>query len=99
MLKNWAEEAAMQIVEAGKWSSVGVIQRIIISCSPFKEDVVYMPVPRCDSCKHWDKSGHDEEGDGSCLLMFEHGTTKIWPDYRDGINTKADFGCVQWEKR
>lgn len=61
-------------------------------------NVKFMPVPRCDECKHWDRDEDDQEK-GQCLMMYEGAATKIWPEYRDNIFTNADFGCVQWEPK
>jgi hypothetical protein len=62
------------------------------------EGVAFMPVPRCDGCKHWDKDVSDKDR-GQCMKVYGHDDTKMWPDLYDGVNTTADFGCVQWESK
>ena len=106
LVKDWAVAAAEELVDVdlnaglgGRFRKTAVAEAldIIVKHSPYKQDTAYMPVPRCDVCMHWDKDVI-EPTEGSCLLMFE-ADAKVWPDYRDGINTKADFGCVQWKEK
>ena len=62
--------------------------------------VIKYPItmPRCDMCKWWAQRGTLDEG--SCNIhLTSSSRAKMWADMYDGINTKADFGCVQWEKR
>lgn len=63
--------------------------------------VAYMPVPRCDSCQHWEpRDGDGDDGTGHCWFHTErHGEAKMYPDMYDAIITTADFGCVQWEAK
>lgn len=67
----------------------------------FLPDTAYMPVPRCDQCKHWDTSHvpphHDATGTGYCNRMLEP-NSKAYADMDDGVLTAPDFGCVQWEQ-
>lgn len=44
---------------------------------------VFMPVPACDECDRWQRDGLEEVG--SCVLLSRE--------------TKANFGCVEWEER
>lgn len=68
---------------------------IIQRHSPFQDGVAYMPVPRCDGCKHWEQ--YELENVGICLearksiLCSTGGNTDF--------ETKEDFGCVRWEKK
>lgn len=62
----------------------------------FKPGVAYMPVPRCDSCTHWDP--HDKLKIGWCNLQrTKPWATKIRAEDGAGILTNADFGCTEWE--
>lgn len=62
------------------------MQDVIVKHCPFKVDVAYMPVPRCESCAH-------------ATPYEEHA---IWCDaLSDGANmlfTKG-FGCILWEAK
>lgn len=53
-----------------------------------------MPVPRCESCKWWDRQGGGEMG--SCNSIGSRGSAA---DFLEGdtLVTTAEFGCVQWE--
>lgn len=55
VVKNWITEAASEIADTyGKHpitDTDGYAQIIEKHC-PFKRDMAYMPVPRCDQCKH-----------------------------------------------
>ena len=84
-MKDWTAEAAREIDEMGSSDeSAGWVRDMIIKHCPFKPDVAYMPVPRCDSCKHWTPHGN---GYGDCpTVQNDHGTS-------------ADFGCTQWEAK
>jgi hypothetical protein len=84
-------------------SSLNMVRLLIEEECPFKDSVAYMPVPRCETCRHWDRNISEGtrviEEQGRCLMMYEGSKTKIWPEYRDDIMTSADFGCVQWEAK
>jgi hypothetical protein len=73
---------------------------IITKHCPFKPNVAYMPVPRCESCKFWKlyESGQYKVGEaGECTKNTDSG---VWSDCDDyTIMTEANFGCVQWEAR
>ena len=71
----------------------------------FEPDVAYMPVPRCDKCKWWERCvrtprwAHTEEstspytfGNCGCPESKVEGS-----DDGCSIVTDADFGCVQWK--
>ena len=107
-LKNWAEEAAMQIATevyetSGPDTGINVneMQAIIEACSPFKPNVAYMPVPRCGSCRYW--VGHhchrlvDSSGlrHGSKAVAVEDNAAGLFAL----LMTDADFGCVQHEEK
>lgn len=66
-----------------------------------------MPVPRCDQCRFWEQWGPDA---GNCRLSASGQLEGVQPESRkfraqdvssiDSIlETRADFGCVQWERK
>ena len=50
--KDWIAKAVEEISDVHPATEDEMAEIIIKHC-PFKIDVNYMPVPRCDSCKHW----------------------------------------------
>jgi len=55
--KDWVQDAALEInaVDRNCHCSVmseQIAEDIITKHCPFKPDVVYMPVPRCETCSH-----------------------------------------------
>lgn len=59
---------------------------LIAKHCPFRTDVAYMPVPRCDGCAQWTPSTQE------CAELREG---KIF----SRIFTAPDFGCVRWSPR
>ena len=106
--KSWIADAAEEIyaasfehVEAA--ISSDTVEEIIAKHSPFKVDVAYMPVPRCDSCRHWEPRGGEGTvvpltGDGFCMRTQQQ-DSKMAAEMYDHIITDANFGCVQWEAK
>lgn len=90
-LNNWMQDASNEItaqqIELGRLSRVDVPAIIAKHC-PFKPDVAYMPVPRCDSCARWARP--DPKQDGICTL---------WKGNQIVVTTSADYGCVRWEAK
>lgn len=90
-MKDWMraveEEVERRQFEAGRLCSVGIAEIVAKHC-PFKPDVAYMPVPRCDSCARWARP--DPKQDGICTL---------WKGNRIVVTTSADYGCVRWEAK
>lgn len=68
-------------------AEVGEIITVMLRHLPFAVDVAYMPVPRCDGCRHW-REFKNATGMGLC-------------DKVDQLSTPVpgDFGCVQWEAK
>lgn len=104
--KDWSREAAREVARVTSRDQVyeedpqrvAYFQSIIEAHCPLKRDVAYMPVPRCDGCRHWSqyKSPYFED-QGACQLgRAEQG--KLWAD-EGAVNTFADFGCAQWEAK
>lgn len=87
--KDWLHEAASEIdhIYGDTLGSIDDIKAIIVKHSPFKPDVAYMPVPRCDQCAHWVKNTTDDNG--TCYHGVEQGFG--W--------TTPSFGCVQWKAK
>ena len=97
--EDWAMAAASEImlkITAKTITTDFTVADIIEKHCPFKRDVAYMPVPRCDRCKLW--TPRPELDAGRCGLR-EKSSAKLWPELYDGIITTADFGCVQWEAK
>ena len=64
---------------------------------PASAKIATMPVPRCETCKNWDKRN---DYSGVCKYpRRELGAAKMWVDMYDDIITAPDFGCVQWEAK
>jgi hypothetical protein len=53
--------------------------------------------PRCHRCLFWE-TDIDEAEYGECTRQF-FDDSKIAADEFQGIDTEADFGCVQYEPR
>lgn len=64
----------------------------------FRVGVIYMPVPRCDTCKYWDFAPGETVGD--CYRPDSPASKYRLASRGDGVcmplETDADFGCVQW---
>ncbi len=113
IVQDWMFKAAAEIAKACRMDEGAGpnIHTIIRSYSPFKQDVAYMPVPRCDSCRHWQKN--PKFAIGTCnLTLFDE--TDGWQDRSKAraiavnqdedlemaiLETTADFGCNQWSSR
>lgn len=65
MAKDWIAEAAEEIWTNTEGASRLDIIESIRRYSPFAPNVAYMPVPRCDGCRHWDAHGDKRTGDCS----------------------------------
>ncbi len=114
--KDWMQEASNEItaqqIELGRLSRVNV-PAIIAKHSPFKENVAYMPVPRCETCGHWTRNRYDASN-GSCVLTEGSDGGGSASTYSDSkayatvggdefdvpvLYTRVDFGCVQWKAK
>ena len=95
MAKDWTMNAAIEICKLkGSERYEGYVSEIIGKHCPMLPDVAYMPVPRCDSCGHWELDPAYMDPVGRCLNK----ESKIGSDCNDyTIMTDADFGCVQWK--
>lgn len=59
-----------------------------------------MPVPRCDTCKHWDAYG--SYGPPELGICQQTGNDAKFSSNESGggeVETHNDFGCVQWEAK
>lgn len=65
-------------------------------------------LPRCETCKHWDRSGRPNSTQGDCerleaLASSTRGTyITVDRDEDDNprhayLTTQSDFGCLLWE--
>ena len=100
MAKDWAETAARVIMLrydlkriAPQDTSVYGLAEIIREHCPVKPDMAYMPVPRCETCKHWKHRGIRNYCENPTLWL-RASLTFVPP-----IETEGDFGCVQWEAK
>lgn len=94
--KNWIFKAALEIAARAEDSPPlrgKTVSAIIEAHCPFKPDVVYMPVPRCDECKHWHGPQKDANGREQCT------EPTISPEQMDEFMTLPNFGCVRWEAK
>ena len=97
MLVDWVTQAA-KAIRSRWWPTTDDIRKIILKHQPLKPDTAYMEVPRCETCKYWQKDHSYEEPSGICLRQESYG--KIWSDCGDyTIMTSGDFGCVQYEAK
>lgn len=93
---NWVDEAAWAIEQKIRHDSLydGDVARIITDHCPLKLDVAYMPVPRCESCVHFEIDPSYINPSGRCK------EASVWSDCNDyTIYVSADFGCVQWKEK
>lgn len=113
VVKDWIAEAAREIDQGTGVDNEEFTAQVIRERCPFKPDVVYMPVPRCDSCKHWE-NGTDLSV-GACTLTYGEDSgrlrlrsapdSKAYADVggdefgRPVLIATPDFGCVQWEQK
>ena len=102
-IMDWALIAAREIVEMvppadalPTYKAIFVYNIIRTHC-PFEPDVAYMPVPRCDSCAHWIPVKHLEHTWSACEELSTGRVASTEGD--DVIQTRADFGCVQWKAK
>ena len=93
IINDWARAAADEIGDEvyetsgpGTGISSDEMVAIITKHCPMLPNVAYMPVPRCDSCKHWDNVGSSNPASGKCRLS-EHDPYSI--AVFDAMNTKA----------
>lgn len=68
------------------------LHAVIREAAPFQPDVAYMPVPRCDQCKHW---GMPLKNVGVCVKQ----ELKVPTIGKMLLSTSANFGCVMWEAK
>lgn len=59
--------------------------------------VVELPVPRCETCKHWGPLVQPAYIWSNCELLSTGSVVSTEGD--EIIQTRADFGCVRWEAK
>lgn len=86
--KDWKRNIAEGIVDAldGDYSGTyeersDEFRNIIDQHCPFKDDIAYMPVPRCSSCLYWQREA--KQRNGTCSIHL--------------FSTVEYFGCVRYE--
>ncbi len=93
IVKDWMAEAAERVyvkacralTEENVVFNVEVVKTTIAKHSPFKDGVAYMPVPRCETCGHFNVFKYISYDRRWCLSL--------------AITPPADFGCVQWKEK
>lgn len=92
MATDWTIRAAKRIGDIFFNMSTPSIEesiaRIISANCPFKPDVAYIPVPRCETCKNFIVERMPSE-------IYRVGSCKV---LAIGYIT-PDFGCVRWEAK
>lgn len=95
MADDWMQDIANEIIEDHEPEPFeGYYHKIIAKHSPFKPDVAYMPVPRCEACAHWKLHKHatiESPGHyGQCMMPATVANIQ---------STHEGFGCVQWKEK
>lgn len=112
VVQEWMFRAAQDIVESLRINpdSIPIIHNFIRARSPFKQDTVYMEVPRCENCVHWMKKPDLQLGlCGKTIYddiegWVEHSKSRATAVVNEddlssaSLETDADFGCVQFVK-
>ena len=92
--KDWMMAAAEEINTkflAKAITTDFTIVTIIRRHCPFEDGVAYMPVPRCETCKHWfERPPVHEVKAGECVALSVGNRTMF---------TAGDFGCIRWEAK
>lgn len=83
--KDWIEEAADEIRSSTGDYGNTEIEEIIAKYCPFKMNVTYIPVPRCETCAHW--------------YLIEPNSKEECTEVLDLSFTPKDFGCVHWKEK
>ena len=96
---DWAFEAALEIAaRAYEGEILGRdVKAIINKWCPFKPDVAYMPVPRCETCAWWERSKIFSTHGECQYARTDDLDRKLWATAYDGVLTEADFGCTEWK--
>lgn len=93
IVNDWTLAAAEELyADVDAELSLEQIRDIIVKHCPMKQDVAYMPVPRCEICAHWG-SYLEEDGKRECTL------SEVFRIEVGEIYTPADFGCVRWQPK
>lgn len=95
--EDWVTDAARELAMLHDDEPVLVSTRaVILKHCPFEPDVAYMPVPRCDGCRHWDPSPPNaySRPSGVCKVVAIYTERGRLP-----LGTAEDFGCVRWEAK
>jgi len=106
--KDWVMAAANEILDAkaregfdGRYRNAALteIRLYIEKHSPFRSDVAYMPVPRCDGCRHWTRGVIPVIKKPSCGGTCANPELRAIVGEQQTMETAEDFGCVQWEAK
>jgi len=109
VVKDWMQEAVEELIDStsvddpDKPDIIAWARAIIAKHCPMQDDVAYMPVPRCETCKHWKRDEITMARTAECLrremgvdVLTSHGSSK---KIHVQMQTRHDFGCVQWEAK
>lgn len=99
---DWSNAVAQMVLDQLALASpaptrahlVLVIRQALAATLPFKPDVAYMEVPRCDHCWKWLRHSPPEaHGTGACVDRTSQSSTMF------GRQTDSDYGCVRFESK
>lgn len=78
--------------------------RRVLEAANIRPDTMYMAVPRCDTCAHWEDD-YDRDGKRPCGVTPDHqgkGGPSTLVEIDDPyccMLTEAHFGCVEWKAK
>lgn len=78
-------------------------QAAILKSLGFKSETAYIEVPRCATCKNWERHRPGpfetrEITNGACCGGT--GPSGVYVECGEAtLSTEQDFGCVQWEAK
>lgn len=96
--KDWTTKAAEELTKNSLISAAGIRQTIVEHC-PLEPGVAYMPVPRCDLCKHWTRGTIPVIKKPSRGGVCQNPELQAFAEGHQTLETAEGFGCVQWEAK
>ena len=97
---DWINDAVKEMGAEDICTNIGRAFNILAKHNPFKYRIAYMPVPRCETCKHWDTDMITDMRTAECQLkIMQVQVATAGSIIHVQMRTRHDFGCVQWEKK